>query len=188
MGWTTSVFWQNRRDVMKEVLETSFHVSFSGTQHKHQCIAHCCRGLTLWSVWEHTAIDLKTSDFKTQKYIRCDLLRNYGKHEGWGYKDMDESCGPNYYDCPLKYLEMQPEPSNEYSRQWREEVKAYWAKRNTKLKEGMFVGINNSAIKCVKITRKFYRDWIGETRTGQEFRIQKRNLSGEVFADWPVTS
>jgi hypothetical protein len=66
----------------------------------------------LWTVW-----DLFKHGEKVTRYIRCDLL-SYGKEDGWGYKDMTESCGPNYYDCPLSFLNMTPGAKQD----WRDEV------------------------------------------------------------------
>lgn len=65
-----------------------------------------------WTVW-----DLFKHGEKVTRYIRCDLL-SYGKNDGWGYKDMTESCGPNYYDCPLSFLSMTPVASQA----WRDAV------------------------------------------------------------------
>lgn len=47
------------------------------------------------------------------------LLRD---RDGWGYKPMDESMGPCYYDCPPKLLEMVKDhpPVNDFAARWRE--------------------------------------------------------------------
>lgn len=83
---------------------------------KAVCLRHCLVGNILWSVWEQT---IKAED-RTDRYIVCDLLQ-YQRDYGWGYKDMEESCGPYYYSCPLSYLEMTP-VANE---NWREVVRAH---------------------------------------------------------------
>ena len=66
----------------------------------------------------------------TQTYIGCDLLEK-GHNTGWGYKPMDESCGPCYYDCPLAWLDLASpaEVIGGYSASWRAKVRAYWAER-----------------------------------------------------------
>lgn len=47
----------------------------------------------------------------------------------FGYKDMDESCGPIESKAPLRMLTGLSEPSNEYARAWRERVRKYHEKR-----------------------------------------------------------
>jgi hypothetical protein len=88
-----------------------------------KCLEHCTVGNVLWTVWEH-----RHRDGAVQRYIGCDLMapqRGYG----WGYKDMEESMGPCYYSCPLKYLDQVPEPDSRYAKEWRGKVRAYHAKR-----------------------------------------------------------
>ena len=38
--------------------------------------------------------------------IACDLIESRGG--SWGYKPMDESMGPYYFDCPLTWLDRAP--------------------------------------------------------------------------------
>jgi hypothetical protein len=56
----------------------------------------------------------------------------------WGYKDMDESMGPYYVKCPLKFLALAPSVNEE----WRAKVRAYHAGKTAKakLKKGLQVG------------------------------------------------
>ena len=102
------------------------------------CLAHCYRGNAyrgvLWTVWVIT--EDATRDVVTS-YIGCDML-SYIKSETWpwGYKDLCESSGPNYYSCPLSYLDMVPDPESEHSTKWREKVREHHAKRNRKLTVG----------------------------------------------------
>jgi hypothetical protein len=37
----------------------------------------------------------------------------------FGYKDMDESMGPNYYNCPTEILDMLSVTDSEYANAWR---------------------------------------------------------------------
>ena len=48
---------------------------------------------------------------------------------GWGYKPLEETMGVNYYNCPIKYLEMVPEPDSQYAKNWRIEVKRIYAEK-----------------------------------------------------------
>jgi hypothetical protein len=58
--------------------------------------------------------------------ICCALIR---QEDGeWGYKLMDESMGPNYYDCPMQLLNMATEPTpGTYAAEWRAKVRAHHA-------------------------------------------------------------
>ena len=56
--------------------------------------------------------------------ICCALLKCDGGE--WGYKLMDESMGPNYYDCPLRLLDMASDPMpGTYAADWRAKVRAH---------------------------------------------------------------
>jgi hypothetical protein len=93
-----------------------------------RCLAHCFRGGAfsgvLWSVWERTFTGNGEEAEPTQRWIQCDLLRHQRDY-GWGYKDMEESCGPYYYSCPLKYLRMVPVEQYGGNGPWREQVYEY---------------------------------------------------------------
>jgi len=41
-------------------------------------------------------------------------------------KDVDESMGPVYYDCPLSFLEMAPQAPGPFAGDWRAKVRAFW--------------------------------------------------------------
>lgn len=133
MGWSFLSSCRSKSAIIKHLTEEC------GVK----TIAKCVKGNVLWAVQETT----KTSTGAPEKFIGCYLL---GADQGWwGYKDMDESCGPAYYNCPLAYLEMVEDPKSTYSTGWREKVKAFHAKNATlngmkvgtkvKLKEGLTV-------------------------------------------------
>jgi hypothetical protein len=64
-------------------------------------------------------------------WIGLDLLAGGGRESGWGSKAMDETVGPNYYDCPISYLDLASAPTG-YAVAWREAVrKQHAAKRAT---------------------------------------------------------
>lgn len=49
-------------------------------------------------------------------------MLDYRPRDYWnfGYKDMDESMGPVYYNCPARILDLLTEPVNETAREWRQ--------------------------------------------------------------------
>ena len=104
---------------------------------KTTCLARCFRGNinykgTLWVVFETTwTLPLGLEAKPAQRWIACFLLecRSFHGVRSWGYKDMDESCEPYYYNCPEKYLTMVPEVACE---DWREGVRQYHVERRRK--------------------------------------------------------
>lgn len=114
---------------MVEHLTREYRPKSNGTEStsKVKCVKHCYRGSpwngTLWSVWE------RVHDFNgpQERWIRCDLLEWCRSDDGWGYKDMTESCGPFHYSCPLGYLELVPDDgiNTGVHAEWREEVRAW---------------------------------------------------------------
>lgn len=106
-------------------------------------IKHSLRGNCLWKVIEHKLLP----DGKVERFIALDLIQVHGREAG--YKDMDESMGPYYYSCPLSYLELVPEVTNE---EWRKGVRSYHARRNQKLELGQVVKLtNNESYKLVSL-------------------------------------
>ena len=102
-----------------------------------KCIAQSLKGNSLWTVWEVTKTPIGEAEDvvgESHRYIALDLLSSQRGY-GWGYKDLDETCGPCEVNCPLKFLEMVPVPDSEYAAPWREKVKAYHAEQAEKKKK-----------------------------------------------------
>ena len=100
MGW----YYQNqtRRELIAELTAKS--------------IAFQANGNTLWTVEE-------TEDGRR---IICCLLLASNSPQDWGYKPMDETVGPCYYDCPLGFLQKAKDFENVgYSAKWRDAVRNY---------------------------------------------------------------
>jgi hypothetical protein len=67
-----------------------------------------------------------------RKLVFLALLQGGGKDSGWGYKDMYETMGPCYYDCPLSLLAMTGEPTEGYAVGWRAKVRAHHAAKKAR--------------------------------------------------------
>lgn len=125
MGWTYP-FGASREDRTKP-----WEREVNGIFIKTTCLAHCFRGGrfsgVLWAVWERTSPQTRQP---SQRWITCDLIRC---HSGeWGYKDMSEACGPFYYSCPLKHLELVPIKQHGGNAEWREQVHQHHARQKEK--------------------------------------------------------
>ncbi len=108
----------------------------SGVLVTTRCLACCYRGGrfagVLWTVWERTFSKETEETQPVERWIACDLLRY--QTDGWGYKDMEESMGPFYYSCPLKYLKLVPIERFGGHVEWRKGVYSYHARQKEKRK------------------------------------------------------
>lgn len=132
MGWLFKP-GSSRKSLLAERIEGWQHTTQDGMTVTSTCLAHCYRGGSfsgvLWTVWERTFEKDGEQSQPTERWIGCDLLQYSRGDEGWGYKDMEESMGPYYYSCPLKYLDLVPEVANE---DWREGVRQHHERRREK--------------------------------------------------------
>ena len=70
------------------------------------------------------------------KYACVYLLKGRSNTRyGWGYKDMDETMHPYYYDFPVSWLDLLSPTDSENARKWREEVRKR-AEKLARLKVG----------------------------------------------------
>jgi hypothetical protein len=110
MGWLFKSGC-SRRDLVAERTKDWERTTPEGVSVKTTCLAHCYRGGAfsgvLWTVWGRSFTKDGVEVQNTERWIGCDLLRSQ-KGFGWGYKDLDESMGPYFYSCPLKYLDLVP--------------------------------------------------------------------------------
>ena len=141
------------------------------------CIKHCYRGSawkgTLWKVWDHKAIEKATGEvIASELWIGCDLCEYSKSDNGWGYKDMDESMGPSYYNCPLSYLDLTPVVNPE----WRESVRFYWGYRG-KLKVGEKVDLH-SRCQFSLATIVSLKPLRCQVSDGSIYKISRKNIIG----------
>lgn len=132
MGWTYP-FGATRKSLIEERTKAR-EQEHDGIIVRTTCLAHCFRGGifsgVLWAVWERTFEQDGQPTEPTQRWITCDLLR---RHSGdWCYKDMSEACGPCYYSCPLKYLNLVPIEQFGGNAEWREQVREHHARQKEK--------------------------------------------------------
>ncbi len=70
----------------------------------------------------YIAYEINTGDKKEVVALVCLLHFVPNARDGYnfGYKDMDETCGPNECDCPERILKLLTPTDNEYAVRWRE--------------------------------------------------------------------
>lgn len=132
-------------------------------------VAHTLRGNVLWAVhrWvDEAGCTISTSDEQGGHFIYAYLLMVHGGD--WGYKPLEESCGPCYYTCPLGYLKMAKETCPE----WREKVRSY----HRKLEIGQWYEYANEGIVCISRLSPLcgFID-------GTEYRLNREGQIGECL-------
>lgn len=135
----------------------------------HTVIRKCVKGNILWYVME---IRDKATD-ATSRWIGCSLL-GAEKGFGWGSKDMSEEMGPCFYNVPLEYLDMVPEPAHNYG--WRAKVRAYWAAAGRKLTVGETVKLRDGC-RPAEITIETLKPLRGRGPDGRMYKIPRRLLA-----------
>lgn len=65
-------------------------------------------------------------------FIGLDLMQGTRGESSWGYKDMDESVAPFYYDVPITYLDAPTDESVGHTAEWRARVRRYHAEQKAK--------------------------------------------------------
>lgn len=122
MGWTFSTRPTTKQQFVKSLLADYANSS-------QQILDSSLRGSQLWVL----ARSGNKPPFICLFLLRC--------QDGcWGYKDMDESMGPYYYNCPVTFLDRAPEPQGSNldhqgsGRSWRSfvrEAHAYQRQRKS---------------------------------------------------------
>lgn len=198
MGWTFNPRF-TKADLVRERTDRTVerYTSTDGAAMEWEVLDHSLRGNCLWKV-----VRYKKND-KEEIFIALDLLA-YRKGDGAGYKDMEESSGPYYYNCPLKFLEMVPEKPRtpqqaEWDKQyhnglsWRDRVRAFHAGKlkrakiehkegqRWELKEGLTAMRGGAALHTVCITNVRRASIWGQCNDGKEYRIPKKWLVRELM-------
>jgi|SRR5699024_8932659 len=112
------------------------------------------------------------------------LLEAGGPGSGYGYKHMDETMGPCYYDCPESFLDEVPAPSGRWVTGWRAEVRKYHQKRRERSRMAIgqtwevASGYQLAGSEC-RLLGKAKRGWLGVI-AGTQYRVMPRMLARRV--------
>ena len=99
-------------------------------------------GNTLWVLHEIA----REGGSNVERFIGCYRLSRYQGE--WGYKDMDESVGPVYYDCPVSYLDEATAPMNEHAAEWRKSAREHGERKAAQRRKKPAVGETWSLQRC----------------------------------------
>lgn len=85
-----------------------------------------------------------------------------------GYKDMDETMGPRYYNCPKRILEKLTPTQNEYAREWRE---ACWQRHQEKEAKRVSDGDQVRFAHPITFTNGYFGDTFTVIKNGRKVRF-----------------
>jgi hypothetical protein len=94
----------------------------------------------------------------------------------FSYKDMDESMGPGYCDCPKGILDLLSSTDNQYANDWRKACYENIAKKNDPN------GLNKLPVgTIIKVTMPFNTKYFTE---GAEVKLEKRKNWSDTRTAW----
>lgn len=102
----------------------------------------------------------------------CPTRLDSKEYCNFGYKDMDESCGPFQHDCPVSILNLLSPTEYEYAAKWRETCRENAAKKAAAKKDQN--SLENLPLNAtVKVNRR-----------GEEILLQKAKIAGRKRPVW----
>lgn len=155
MGWLFSNAWCSPKAVRESLNQERGNLTIVAQK-------ATTYGRHLWTLYETQT---------GERFINLDLMSRDGEY-GWGYKDMDESMGPYYYDCPLELLDQAGPTPHETAQRWREKVRAMHARKARKLEVGTKIQMYGNTYTVVETGRRK----IIRREDGRVFRLSRRNL------------
>lgn len=163
MGWLFTQ-GQTRRQLIDHLTRTE-----ENEHTKWVTLRRYCSGNTLYAVQERTV----KATGEVTRFIGVYLMQREQNY-GWGYKDMDESCGPCEITCPLGFFDAVPDPGG-YATAWRQRCREAHARKFQKLAVGQTVRLTNG--EDYKITKFVRRKVYGIDKNGCEWRIPRKMLT-----------
>jgi hypothetical protein len=110
----------SKQDIIRELLDDSAYSN-------HKVIDKSISGNNLW------VVIADKNNPELDRHIALYLLK--ADKDGWGYKPIDEQMGPYESNCPLRFLDMVPQPEGPYAGEFRERVRAYHKQQQVKRKQ-----------------------------------------------------
>lgn len=103
------------------------------------------RGSTYYAAVKQTKFATDTDAESSKTFGMVVLTKtDISEYDNFGYKEIDETMGPNKYDCPVGIINMLDETDNEYAKKWREkclesQVSKNWPTSLNKLPVGTYI-------------------------------------------------
>ena len=119
MGWTYPYETSTRESLIAYLRRPE---RFGG---KLELVRSCVKGNHHWYLLRIKATRLHV--------IGLDLMQGTRGEASWGYKDMDESVAPFYYDVPISYLDAPADETVGSAAEWRACVRRYHVEQKQKI-------------------------------------------------------
>lgn len=116
MGWTFYDAFTDLDGKVNRKLECDRLCTWDNEDTAGKVLKSTMKGSVYYGAYEWT--NKKTNEVKN---IGIVILTSSDRVHGWnfGYKDMTESMGPNYYECPKSIIDLLSPTDNEYALEWR---------------------------------------------------------------------
>jgi hypothetical protein len=171
MGWLYG--WKSREELTAHLLNEP--TTYTTLAHRRTSEGG---ESVLWAVHEVAAGREKAGT----KFLVCYLIGHDRRDGTFGYKDLGEECGPCFYSCPVKFLDMVPEPDGEYAHGWREKVRQFHAQAAARrqfirtLKVGDTVNLREGCTpSSIKVTS--LKPLRGTGANGVTYRVSERYIA-----------
>lgn len=131
-------------------------------------LKHFLSGNNLWCVHEHDG----------QRWACLYLLRGSPRIKddpyNWGYKDVDETMGPNEISFPYTWLDLLTPTDSKYANEWRARVKARGEKLQKATIGSKWQGYGHT-FEIIK--RRGPTSFRAKDEYGETWRLTSRNIS-----------
>lgn len=117
MGWTSYHYTESTHTTFNEENAKDF-VQDQFVSSKHKVLAmylHKAKAET-----DHNEIYLAMQNINGDKFLMVVLVDIFDQEIL--FKEIDESMGPSYANCPVTLLNFSPKPYNDYSKNWRTDI------------------------------------------------------------------
>lgn len=117
MGWTSyhASFYKNGKIDRKAECDSIMNCDMVGNKGRYEVLKSAMVGSTYYAAVKKTMPE-KESVFGVVMLTSV----NNKDYFNFSYKDMDESTGPGYYDCPKGILDVLTPTEYEWAKEWRE--------------------------------------------------------------------
>ena len=173
MGWTEyhASYYKNGKVDRKAEMDNMFN--WEDENRKCEVIKSSMVGSTYYAAVKSFN---KTNGYERIWAAICLTSTNMKDYFNFAYKDMDETCGPCYNDCPKGILDMLSPTENEYALAWRKQCY-----ENLKAKKN-HNGFNKLPVgTIIKVVMPFDTKYF---KQGQEVRLHKRTKWGSNRTEW----
>ena len=123
MGWTSyhASFYKNGKIDRKAECDSIMNCDMVGNKGRYEVLKSTMVGSTYYAAVKRTIFKTGAEPEKESVFGVVMLTSvNNKDYYNFSYKDIDESAGPCYYDCPKGILDLLTPTEYEWAKEWRE--------------------------------------------------------------------